>query len=317
MLRTRSARVQEALVHYRTGRFDQARRVRGLPLSRLMTEFGSRPYVIDWHGEREAVLPFLQRTAWELPTVAIEVDGRPVEAWIDTGGDTLTLPHDFGVEPLARFAGAAYAGGAAGEGVYGRVESVRLGPVTVGAVPVMTAGLARPVIGTGFLSRFLPTLDYPTGRLVLRPCDAEPPAGTEVPFTIAATHLLVVRGSLAGRDGLTFVVDSGLEDEPGAAFTAPAATLAAAGIPVPETAPESGNSGAGDTTLDVGRFAIARLAAGAVEQDELVGIFGVFPPQLATAAGFPIHGLVSHGFLRRYRWTIDFTRMTMRFAPPG
>jgi hypothetical protein len=26
---------------------------------------------------------------------------------------------------------------------------------------------------------------------------------------------------------------------------------------------------------------------------------------------------VSHGFLRRYRWTIDFTRMTMRFAPPG
>jgi hypothetical protein len=26
---------------------------------------------------------------------------------------------------------------------------------------------------------------------------------------------------------------------------------------------------------------------------------------------------VSHGFLRRYRWTIDFTRMTMRFAPPA
>jgi hypothetical protein len=80
------------------------------------------------------------------------------------------------------------------------VESVRLGPVTVRSVPVMTAGFARPVIGTGLLSRFLP---------------------------------------------------------------------------------------------------------------------GVFPPQLATAAGFSIHGLVSHGFLRRYRWTIDFTRMTMRFAPPG
>jgi hypothetical protein len=181
----------------------------------------------------------------------------------------------------------------------------------------MTAGLARPVIGTSFLSPLLPTLDYPARRLVLRPRDAEPPPGTEVPFTIAATHLVVVRGSLAGRDGLTFVVDSGLEDEPGAAFTAPAATLAAAGIPLPETAPESGNSGAGETALDVGRFAIPRLAVGAVEQRELVGIFGVFPPQLATAAGFPVQGLVSHGFLRRYRWTIDFTRMTMRFAPPG
>ena len=34
---------------------------------------------------------------------------------------------------------------------------------------------------------------------------------------------------------MTFLVDSGLADEQGAAFAAPAATLAAAGIPVPET----------------------------------------------------------------------------------
>ena len=195
--------------------------MRGLPLSRLMTAFGDEPYRIDWHGRREAVLPFLQSTSWELPTVEIEVDGRPVEAWIDTGGDALTLPHAFGVEPLASFTGS-YAGGTAGEGAYGRVESVRLGPVTVRAVPVMTAGLERPVIGTGFLSRFLPTLDYPAGRLVLRPREAEPPSGVEMPFALAATHLLIVRGSLADRDDLTFVVDSGLEDEPGAAFAAPA-----------------------------------------------------------------------------------------------
>jgi hypothetical protein len=50
----------------------------------------------------------------------------------------------------------------------------------------------------------------------------------------------------------------------------------------------------------VADFAQARIADGA------------FPEGLEQ-----IHGLVSHGFLRRYRWTIDFTRMTMRFAPPG
>jgi hypothetical protein len=121
-----------------------------------------------------------------------------------------------------------------------------------------------------------------------------------VPFAIAATHLLLVRGSL-GTGELNLLIDSGLEDDHGAAFTAPAATLAGAGIARPETT----------------RYAIPRLALGTVEQSGLVGIHGVFPPQLATAAGFPIHGLVSHGFLRRYRWTIDFTRMTMRFAPPG
>jgi hypothetical protein len=60
------------------------------------------------------------------------------------------------------------------------------------------------------------------------------------------------------------------------------------------------------------RRARATLAGG-----DLVGIHGVFPPQLAAAAGFPVHGLVSHGFLRHYRWTIDFTRMTMRFERPA
>jgi hypothetical protein len=297
-------RVEKALAHYRRGEFHKARRVRGLPLSRMMTAFGGPPYVIDWDGEREAVLPFLQDDDWELPTVEIEVDGEPVRAWIDTGGDTLTLPHEFGVEPLASFEGTF-------AGVYGRVEEVRVGPVTVRAVPVMTAGLGRPVIGTSFLARFLPTLDYPGRRLVLRPPDAEPGEGVGVPFRIAATHLMLVDGVLNDVP-MTFLVDSGLRDEHGAAFTAPAATLAAAGIPLPATAPERGRSGAGEVTLELGRFPIRRLAVGSLVQEDLLGLYGAFPEGLEQ-----VHGLVSHGFLRRYRWTIDFTRMTMRFAPPG
>lgn len=297
-------RVEKALAHYRRGEFHRARRVRGLPLSRMMTAFGGRPYVIDWHGEREAVLPFLQADDWELPTVEIEIDGETAHAWIDTGGDALTLPHAYDVDPLASFSGTF-------EGVYGRVEEVRLGPVTVRAVPVMTAGLERPVIGTGFLSRFLPTLDYPGRRLVLRPPDAEPGEGVGVPFRIAATHLMLVDGVLNDAP-MTFLVDSGLRDEHGSAFSAPAATLAAAGIPLPATAPERGSSGAGDVTLELGRFPISRLAVGSMVQEDLVGLYGAFPPGLER-----IDGLVSHGFLRRYRWTIDFTRMAMRFASPG
>jgi hypothetical protein len=261
-------------------------------------------YVIDWHGEAEAVLPFLQQEPWELPTVEIEIDGETVHAWIDTGGDTLTLPHAYDIEPLGRFSGTF-------AGVYGRVEEVRLGPVTVGAVPVMTAGLERPVIGTSFLSRFLPTLDYPGGRLVLRPRDSDPGDGVGAPFRIAATHLMLVDGVL-NEAPMTFLVDSGLRDEQGAAFTAPAAALAVAGITLPATAPERGSSGVGEITLELGRFPIARLAVGSLVQEDLLGLYGAFPQVLEQ-----IDGLVSHGFLRRYRWTIDFTRMTMRFAPPG
>ncbi len=265
---------------------------------------GRRHYRIDWHGEHEAVLPFLQDDDWDLPTVEIEIDGETVHAWIDTGGDTLTLPHAYDIEPLGRFSGTF-------AGVYGRVEEVRLGPVTVSAVPVMTAGFERPVIGTGFLSRFLPTIDYPGGRLVLRPRDGEPGEGIGVPFRIAATHLMLVDGVLNDAP-MTFLVDSGLRDEQGSAFTAPAATLAAAGIALPATAPERSSTGAGDVTLELGHFPIARLAVGSLVQEDLVGLYGAFPPGLEG-----IDGLVSHGFLRRYRWTIDFTRMTMRFAPPA
>ena len=311
LLHPRRDAVTLALAHWRSGHFDRAREIRGMPLTRLMTAFGEAPYRIDWHGEREAVLPFTQRTAWELPTVEIEIDGRAVEAWIDTGGDALTLPHGFGLEPLAAFSGAAYAGGT-GDGAYGRIESLRLGGVTVAGVPAVTAAFERPIVGVGLLSRFQPTVDYPAGRLVLRPRDAEPPDGAEVPFAFAATHLMVVRGSLAGRD-FTWLVDSGLADEHGAGFTAPAATLAAAGIAVPETRPERGRTGAGEPTLQLGRFDAPGLAVGPLVQDA-AGLYGAFPPALAKVDGVAIHGLVSHHFLRRYRWTLDFTRMTMRFG---
>ena len=189
--------------------------------------------------------------------------------------------------------------------------------MTVGAVPVMTAGLERPVIGTGFLSRFLPTLDYPAGRLVLRPRDGRAAARHRAcRSAIAATHLLVVRGSLDGRDDLTFVVDSGLEDEPGAAFTAPAATLAAAGIPLPETR-RSGATPAPATSTSRSAASRSRDSRSGAGRSGTCRHLRGLPAAAGAAAGFPIHGLVSHGFLRRYRWTIDFTRMTMRFALPG
>jgi len=36
-----------------------------------------------------------------------------------------------------------------------------------------------------------------------------------------------------------------------------------------------------------------------------------------AATGLPIAGLISHHFLRRYRWTIDFARMSMWFEGPA
>lgn len=72
-------------------------------------------------------------------------------------------------------------------------------------------------------------------------------------------------------------------------------------------------SGAGHIPLQVGRFPIRRLGLGSLVQHDLAGLYGVFPDAWKAPADFPIHGLVSHGFLRQYAWTLDFDSMTMSF----
>jgi hypothetical protein len=100
-----------------------------------------------------------------------------------------------------------FAAGARGEIGDGRLDSVRVGPLTVRAVPVAIMALDRPVIGTGLLRQFLATLDYPGKRLVLRPRSSLPPRnGVEIPFALAASHLILATGSLEDRERLTFIV---------------------------------------------------------------------------------------------------------------
>jgi hypothetical protein len=314
-----------ALVYLQTNRFAASRGLFSglegkieLPVWELMRSFGDEPpYRVGWRGREEATVPFLQEAQWELPRVALEVEGRRIEARIDTGGDFLVLTRgvaaELGVEPVVSATGV-FAGGSRGETGFGRVDMVELGGIAVEAVPVSIVDLDLPMVGTGFLRQFLATVDYPGRRLLLRPPGSSPPPGTPVPFALAATHLLVARGSLNEVGPLTFVLDSGLQDEGGAALAAPAHTLAAAGIALPETRRELRESGAGHVPLDLGRFPVERLGLGPLAQAGLTGLYGVFAPEWTRALGFAVHGLVSHGFLRRYAWTLDFERMTMTFG---
>ena len=299
-----------------------------MPIWELMRSFGDEPsYRIDWHGSDTVTAPFNQTTAWELPRIAIEVNGLKIDARLDTGGELLTLSRvvaeELGIDEVTVATGV-FAGGAQADLGYARVEAVTVGGVTVRGVPVAVAALDLPVVGTGFLRQFLATIDYPEGRLVLRPrtdnrraalrAELDTSGAVDVPFALAMSHLIVARGSLDDVAPLTFLIDSGLQDEQGTAFAAPPETLRTAGIPIPQTVEDVRESGAGHIPLQVGRFPIRRLGLGSLVQHDLAGFYGVFPDVWTTAAGFPIHGLVSHGFLRRYAWTLDFDAMTMTFS---
>jgi len=136
----------------------------------------------------------------------------------------------------------------------------------------------------------------------------------EIPFVLAATHFMMARGQLNDKEGLTFFVDSGLASE--AAFTAPLQTLKYAGIPIPETKVQEGIGGGGGG-FATGQFPIKKLGLGPLVQENLKGDYGATPPQSYWRLGFINDGIISHQFLRKYAWTIDFTMMKMIFVAAG
>jgi hypothetical protein len=341
------AQVKLVFVYYQTNEYaksqDLLQGMEGqiqLPTLDLMKGYGEeRPYQIDWNGQTETSLPFV--IADPLPIVEVEVDGEPIYALLDTGGDAFIVDSELaaslGIEPLATFIGT-YAGGLQAETSYAKADSLKLGDVTITSVPVMvlpterfSAGFAegqypiRGILGTATLRQLLSTIDYENEQIILRPRteDAQQELMssfvgkrvTGIPFALAATHLMMAKGQVNDKDDLTFFVDSGLADEDGAAFVAPIQTLNYVGIPVPETEVREGVGGGGGAGYATGNFDIEELWMGTLAQTDSLGVYGTSEPESYWALGFIQDGLISHNFLRQYdSWTLDFSDMVYYFA---
>jgi hypothetical protein len=277
-----------------------------------------------------------------LPLVEVEVNGEPIYAFFDTGGDAFVVDSELaaamGIEPLATFMGT-YAGGLQAETSYAKTDSLKLGDVTITSVPVMILPTERfsevfaegqyptkGVLGTATLRQFLSTIDYENEQIILRPKtdeglqafqqELEGQTVTTMPFALASVHMMMAKGQLNDKDDLTFFVDSGLVSEEGAAFIAPIQTLNYVGIPVPETeVNESDVGGGGGAGYETGNFAIEKLGLGTLVQPDTVGEYGTSEAESYWEMGFIRDGLISHNFLRQYgSWTLDFTDMVYYFA---
>ena len=323
------ARQDLAWAYYRGNDFASAadafdgREASGAMVAKLRSFAAEPPYGVP--GSERATLPFL--ISEPLPLVRINVEGRDICVLLDTGGAELILDTEFAQEIGVRLFGSqegVFAGGKRDSFDHGRVERVALGEVQLERVPVhvlptrrfspVTGGRYQieGIIGTNLLAQFRATLDYPAERLVLEPADApEHVAGVTVPFETLGDHYMIAdQGWLNGVGPQKFFVDSGLA---GGAFTCPKRTLKSAGIPVPETA-DRGGVGGGGGPVRTGVFQIDELGLGRLRQRDLVGVY------IEPAGDAPADrderwdGLISHGFLRKYRWTIDFAKSVFVFA---
>ena len=257
------AKVGLMFTYYQTNQYDKAKKIDfptgvKLPNWELMKAFEENPHKMEWRNEEKiSILPFLMTDP--LPIMTLEFNGMPVHVIFDTGADTFILDNEIaaelGIEWVSKATGS-FGGGKRSEIGFGKVETVKLGDVTLSEVPIailptkrFSAGFQNGkytlggFIGTAALKQFLSTLDYKNGQLILREKteqnskklheELKDNIAAEIPFVLKATHMMMARGSLNGKQGLTFFVDSGLASL--ACFSAPIQTLEYAGIPVPET----------------------------------------------------------------------------------
>ena len=345
-----SIRTDLGWAYYRANDFaraaDQAEKPPGFEAAAAkLRSFGDEPpYQLS--GPSKTELPFAMLDL--LPVVKISVEGVDIHVLIDTGGAELILDSDFAGDISAQRFGSqegAFAGRATAAYEHGRVEYVTLGDIELHRVPVvmlpvrrfslitaprfllvlyqlMPGFLKRPlsrvsvaryridgIIGTNLLAQFRATLDYPGERLVIERDGAEPLEGIEVPFVTHEAHQMISHeGWLNGVGPMSFFVDSGLA---GAGFTCPARTLERAGIAVPEVAYRGGMGGGGPVRS--GRFKIDELGLGSLRQRDLTGVYIEPVSDEETEQEQRRDGIISHSFLRNYRWTIDAKRSVFVF----
>jgi hypothetical protein len=265
------------------------------------------------------IVPFVQTDP--LPMVDVEIDGKKTLFLIDTGAPNIvvdsSLATSIGLSVSSAHQGT-FAGGLHAAVAQAMVPTLTLGTLALQNVPatVMPVGnlmgngrKVGGILGTALFEHFLTTLDYRTGRLVLRDpgqsapfeSEAEASGATIVPMWLVGDHFVFVRAHVAnGPEGL-FNIDTG--GTFGVQLTKDA--IDAAGITLDTEETRTGIGGGGATSFIP--FA-ASVTLGGLTRSNLDG---VYTPQGSQYSVFPfaITGTISHQFFRRLALTFDFRAM--------
>ena len=287
------------------------------------------PYSIDSPVDR-TVVPF--NKAALLPVIPIEVNSRKIFVLVDTGAVQLIIDSEHakenGIKPIAQQTVQGAAGGKEAPVSFAVVEAVTLGEIKVRDVPVMLAETRRfskdfgveinGILGTELLMQFLPTLDYPNGELILRirneqnkAAIANTKAKVRIPFIIDGIHAMYAQCRINGKSPVLMYFDSGLADTHGASLVLTGAALADLGIAKPTEFEEGEGLGGAVRSryVDIDKVSVGNLIRTGQKATYQQGVEGT----LLTYAGYKTYGIISHHFLRHYRWTIDFDNRVFLF----
>jgi len=308
-----------------TTTLDQIRRRREKPLRTRLETIASVEF-----DERPGPLPPQMGLAFSdfMPGFECEVESGRSVARVDTGGTFLVMSpgraEELGIGLTEGDMG--HHGTMPVRTSYGMAKRFKLGEaqfenVPVVAVPSLADQLDEVILGTNILQQFLSTIDYPNRRLVLSPRASShlrtkhlamlPKERCEISFYMGGDHLMFARGGLGEHRNLNFFIDSGLvslHPEGGkglrqAAFSTSRDNLVAWDFSIDTVA-----SGLVESTR--------ALSLGPLKQKNLLLLAGN-KNVLSQVEGVRIDGLLSHAWLKKYGWTIDFSERKYIFSGGG
>ena len=260
-----------------------------------------------------------------LPLLHARINGKELTFLLDTGGPGIDIAADtaktLGLKMTAAGQGT-FAGGQMAQMQRTHVASFSVAGVSMknadagvlpGAPMSMAGHHVDGVLGTGFLSHFIATIDYKHGQLVLRPrsasaavlADARQTSATILPMWLVGDHFIFADADVGNAPSALFNVDTG---GGGLGVQLTKAQLEAANISVDPTKASSfmGGGGAARTIP----FTTPSVTLGALTKTDVPGMYfpdgdqyGIFP--------FSVGGTISHEFFKGTALTFDFVSMQL------
>ncbi len=249
----------------------------------------------------------------------IEIAGKVTGAILDTGAAEVILAESFAKELGVVTRAKSQLGPEGPEVSHGEVEHLTIGGIELNNIPVVVfadqtiADMAGPeakrvksVIGLHALADLLITIDVGRATIELVPpgakCKAERESrrrGTAVPFVLHESHYIYAPAQLGPAKGL-YLFNTGMR---GADLTATQAAYAFAGVGAPPLRAD-----------EVPMVTLDSFRIGDVEFKGVSAAYGFFD-RSQTADGFRLDGMVGLGVIGRRKFTLDYEKQRMYFAP--
>lgn len=303
---------------------DSERRARIKGLIQFLRFIGLKDRLYTSSGEAQTTVSF--DLVGNRPIIEVKINKfqQPLRFVLDTGSGITVISEDTAnrlkIKPINR---GGYARGLGGDGkfeiVYGYLQSIGIGDVTIRDVPVYIRKFHNDqnevdgYIGLAVISKFLATIDYGNKTFALLKKD-DPRNDVErsslsLPLRLTSSGFLSGQVLIEGIEtSLNFIVDTG-------------ASVSVISDRVANTDPISGFEneeklrviGSAGITDDVPTFLLPRITFGTHTRKQLTAI-ALNLDMINEASGFEQAGILGGNFLRNYRLTFDFKNSRVNFT---